>query len=95
MCPRGYARTPYEGDNVRKEETVNRINDLLELEHRLNVWQFLSIRKYELEEIALRIEALYQLAHGHPYEEQTARSDQSSNRLRQRYFSYDRNPQDR
>ena len=80
---------------MRKEEMVSRINDLLELEHRLSVWQFLSIRKYELEEIALRIEALYQLAHGRPYDEQTARPDESSNRRRQRYFSYDRNPRDR
>jgi hypothetical protein len=80
--------------STRKEEMVNRINDMLAMEHRLSVWQFLSIRKYELEEMALRIEALYQLAHGHPYDEQTARSARRSNRGRQRYFSYDRNPRD-
>jgi len=43
---------------MRKEEMVNRLNELLEMKHRLSVWQFLQVRKYELQEMVARIEEL-------------------------------------
>ncbi len=44
---------------MRKDEMVARINDLLEMNHRLSVWQFLQIRRYELREMVSKIEELY------------------------------------
>lgn len=56
---------------MRKEELVNRLNDVLEMDHRLSVWQFQQVRKYELEEMVMKVERLYALAHGQPYEPRT------------------------
>lgn len=47
---------------------VNRLNEELGLTHRLSVWQFEKVRRYELVELLDRIGELYQLAHGHSYE---------------------------
>lgn len=58
-------RRPRKARTIRKEEMVHRLNELLEMEHRLNVWQFLHIRKYELEEMVSKIEDLYCAANGH------------------------------
>lgn len=41
-----------------KEQLINRLNEALQLQNRLSHWQFLQIRKRELEELVQRVEQL-------------------------------------
>ena len=59
---------------MKKEYLVNRINELLEMEHRLSHWQFLQVRKYELQEMVSKIEELYSRANGGSYTAEVTQS---------------------
>ncbi|MBI3413014.1 MAG: hypothetical protein HY051_02970 [Candidatus Aenigmarchaeota archaeon] len=50
---------------MRKEDLVNELNDLLEMEHPISVWQCLQIRKYELEEIVSKVRLLHDSSRGY------------------------------
>ena len=44
---------------MTKEAMVNRLNELLAMERPLTVWQFLQVRKWELQEMVARVEELH------------------------------------